>query len=259
MARVMIYLVYYRVILKTLYSPAFFLRSAGLISHQSYLFITKPKNSSRKSGASSKQTINKSQVKNMIKSMVNVDKVALRKFSDLAIVGGTLTASTPVASSLITIPIGTGASSRVGDAIDLHQLDLDMVFYVTAVQADVQPNTAFIRVIVTQAIGDDISLGPSNPLQNSSVQSYYPVAPIDYDQNKNEFHVLLDRLVSVDTYNRTAKLKANLKPRIKRTKYDTLNALWSSGQIVLNVFPLIVGTTVTVAYDRYSRLWFNDV
>jgi hypothetical protein len=194
----------------------------------------------------------------MIKSIVNIDKQALMKFFDSSIINTNLIASTPTHTLVFNPALGTGSSSRVGSAVVLDKIDFTAIFDANSAAADLVIQEAFVRVIITQCIGDDTTEAAS-PLQNSSVQNYYPVSAIDYDENHNQFHVLHDSVVALDHFNRTAKMKFTVRPRIKRTKYDLLNSVWSTGQIVVNVYGLVNGSTNNITNSWYSRVWFNDV
>jgi hemolysin activation/secretion protein len=195
-----------------------------------------------------KQLVTKSQVRQMIKS----DTKPLMKYVDTVYNG----AGTGTSASLIVMPTtGNGESSMSGTTIEIDSIDLNYCIHDTP---DLSTDSYAFRYTVVQAIGEG-GVSVADVYQTVSSTNSIITSPFRYDGVNKSFRVLFDKVVWVDSYNTISHTKAKFKPKIRNCRYDALNSVWSTGQLVqlFNVANYLTGTDMGL--DYHVRVNFLDV
>jgi len=197
----------------------------------------------------------------MVKDMIESKQANLIKFKDTL---NSYNFGTASANEFITFSMPTaavGASGRTGDSIDIKEIELAVnAYWSQTVTTSV--GSAMFRLIVAQMVGEvPAGWASTEAIEYSSTQPVSIASPLSYDNNKNVFHVLLDKVVTLDTYNREIAFKVHLKPKIKRLRYDNGVPIWTNGQPFFFLYPFVSDSVVTntVNFEAISRIWFYDV
>jgi len=213
------------------------------------------------SGSKSRSPNSREDIKKMVKNMIESKQSNLIKFKDTINSYNFVSAS---ANEFITFSLpssGTGSSARIGDSIDIREIDLSVNAFVTQ-SVTTSVGSAMFRLIVLQFVGEVPSgFLSTEVVEYSSTQPVTFASPLDFDNNKKLFHVLYDGVIGLDTYNRTKTLKLKLKPKIKKLRYDNGVPIWTSGQPAFFLYPFVLDgvITTTVDFEAIARVWYYDV
>jgi len=201
--------------------------------------------------------MNKSQVKNMVKSILGNQNVNLKKRKDTTLALNT-NANPSYIQTLAYPSSGNTSSTRVGDGINIDKFECRFTIQLLDAGA-AETGSALVRIIVFQIVGESIPVA-SDVIDNTGSTIGTIVSPYGYDTNKKLVRVLYDVHSSVDTFNRQKYHNVDLKPSLRTVRYDNNNAVWTTGQayvLYLTSINNFVNTTVNITTD--IRTWFYDV
>lgn len=219
-----------------------------------------PKN--RKNKNSKSNIVTKTQVKQMMKS----DKSNLIKYVDTVFA---LNQSTPAGLYAVNMPVvGTGQNKMSGNSIDISHVEMRTNHQQYTLQI---PATSFVyttsgvRTALCQYKGEQnavTSIGDVLELTGTPLQTL--VSPYTYATNNKSFGVIHDQLIDSATAAQSSKtlVQKSLKPRYRRARYDSVNSLWTNGQLFFmftQAYPPLMGAIPTFDETIIVRLWFYDV
>lgn len=178
----------------------------------------------------------------------------LRKYVD-----ATYSATPTTLQSLLTLTLpvpGNTETTMSGNSIDLDQLEVRYSFQDPS--NTTAQDTYIVRMTIVQAIG---STFPTY----STVFQYVTggliiTSPFVYDFEGQSFKVLSDKCYTVDSYNPGRVDHFRVRPAIRRCKYNTASAEYTTGQtylfLTVNRF---TSPPTDLAVNFVVRQWFYDV
>jgi hypothetical protein len=221
---------------------------------------TKP---SAKRSDNSSTTNNQFVTKAAVKQMLKANQSNLVKYIDTSAYSTGLTSGLSIQA--ISLPsTGTGESSMNGSAIDINSFDVRW----NLIRPGQAPSATsggkyMVRFTIVQAIGA-ANLSFADVYQDAANAIQAIVSPFRYDTKDRSFHVLYDKVMSVDNYNSLAFAESSKIPaKVHKARFDSVNSDWSTGQPYIYIATSEdngIGTPASdLSLNTTVRAWFFDV
>lgn len=208
----------------------------------------------------SKRSIqNKPVTKQQVRSMIKADKINLIKYTDTVLDFNTVASGATFIN--LTMPgLGTGQSGRQADTIELSHFDIR---WTESFKDSVTTSTdvGFDRVMLFQNIGEDLITGLADVLDSVTTSQNSINSQLSYSNKGSTFHMLVDHVNKVDTFNPCLFHQATVKPSIRKIRFNAIDGLFTTGVPTVAVSRSLVSISGGSSWslELIVRMWYYDV